>query len=40
VDVHGDLAAVAYVCPSCVTALWVDVEPAAGKTWRDFAVRG
>ncbi|MFD4197884.1 hydantoinase B/oxoprolinase family protein [Amycolatopsis thermoflava] len=38
VEVHGDLAAVAYVCPHCVTALWVDVEPAGGKTWRDFAL--
>jgi N-methylhydantoinase B len=40
VEVHSDLAAVAYVCPHCVTALWVEVEPASGKTWRDFASQG
>ncbi|GAB3165081.1 hydantoinase B/oxoprolinase family protein [Amycolatopsis stemonae] len=39
VEVHPDLSAVAYVCPHCVTSLWVDVEPAAGKTWRDFALQ-
>ncbi|GAA2851537.1 hydantoinase B/oxoprolinase family protein [Pseudonocardia halophobica] len=40
VDVHADLAAVAYVCPECVTALWVDTEPVGGKDWRDFALAG
>ncbi|WP_431873707.1 hydantoinase B/oxoprolinase family protein [Amycolatopsis sacchari] len=39
VEVHDALGAVAYVCPHCVTALWVDVEPADGKTWRDFALQ-
>jgi N-methylhydantoinase B len=40
VDVHADLATVAYVCPECVTALWVDTEPVRGKDWRDFALAG
>ncbi|MCE3551829.1 hydantoinase B/oxoprolinase family protein [Pseudonocardia sp. RS11V-5] len=40
VDVHADLATVAYVCPECVTALWVDTEPVGGKDWRDFALAG
>ncbi|GAA4685038.1 hydantoinase B/oxoprolinase family protein [Pseudonocardia yuanmonensis] len=38
VNVHADLAAVAYVCPGCVTTLWVDTEPADGKTWKDFVL--
>ncbi|CAM03998.1 N-methylhydantoinase B [Saccharopolyspora erythraea NRRL 2338] len=38
VRVHESLTAVAHVCPDCVTALWVDTEPAAGKSWRDFAL--
>jgi N-methylhydantoinase B len=38
VDVHDDLVAVAYVCPHCVTSLWVDTEPVAGKTWKDFTL--
>jgi N-methylhydantoinase B len=38
VDVHEALRAVAYVCPHCVTALWVDTEPSSGKAWRDFAL--
>lgn len=39
VHVHDDLVTVAYVCPGCVTALWVDTEPAGGKSWTDFALR-
>src|SRR5690606_12805232 len=39
VAVHDTLDVIAYVCPHCVTALWVDVEPSQGKTWRDFALR-
>ncbi|QUH03782.1 hydantoinase B/oxoprolinase family protein [Saccharopolyspora erythraea] len=38
VRIHESLTAVAYVCPDCVTALWVDTEPAEGKSWRDFAL--
>lgn len=38
VRVHDTLAAVQYVCPHCLTSLWVEVEPAAGKDWRDFAL--
>lgn len=38
VDVHRDLTATAYVCPDCVTALWVEVEPTDGKSWRDFTL--
>lgn len=36
---HSSLHAVQYVCPGCVTSLWVDVEPAAGKDWQDFILR-
>lgn len=39
VDVHRDFVVVACVCPHCLTALRVDTEPVAGKTWRDFALR-
>ena len=39
VRVHDALTAVAYVCPHCVTSLWVDTEPVAGKPWRDFDPR-
>jgi N-methylhydantoinase B len=38
VGVHADLAAVAAVCPHCLTYLWVDTEPATGKTWKDFSL--
>jgi N-methylhydantoinase B len=38
VHVHDELVAVAYVCPHCVTSLWVDTEPATGKTWKDFSL--
>ena len=38
VEVHSALNAIAYVCPNCITALWVEVEPAEGKSWRDFAL--
>lgn len=38
VDVHDALRAVAHMCPHCVTALWVDTEPASGKDWCDFAL--
>jgi N-methylhydantoinase B len=38
VRIHESLTAVAYVCPHCVTALWVDTEPAGGKDWQDFAL--
>ena len=30
VDVHADLTARQYVCPHCVTALWVEVVPVEG----------
>jgi N-methylhydantoinase B len=40
VRVHDNLTVIQYVCPHCTTALWVDTEPASGKTWRDFALRG
>ncbi|MFI0815908.1 hydantoinase B/oxoprolinase family protein [Streptomyces sp. NPDC021098] len=39
VRVHDELTVVAHVCPHCVTSLWVDTEPVAGKPWRDFAQR-
>jgi N-methylhydantoinase B len=38
VHAHTALTPVAYVCPHCVTYLWVDTEPVGGKDWRDFAV--
>lgn len=36
VDVPADLTARQYVCPKCVTALWVEVVPVAGDIWTDF----
>lgn len=38
VRVHSSLRTVQYVCPSCLTSLWVDTEPVAGKDWKDFAL--
>lgn len=38
VRVHESLRAVQYVCPDCLTSLWVEVEPATGKDWQDFAL--
>jgi N-methylhydantoinase B len=39
IQVHEDLIARMFVCPECVTALWVDVLPAAGESWRDFTLQ-
>jgi N-methylhydantoinase B len=36
VQLPDGLVARQYVCPSCVTALWVEVLPAEGGAWRDF----
>lgn len=36
IDVHSDLAARQYVCPECLTALWVEVVPAGQDAWTDF----
>lgn len=38
VSIHDALAVEQYVCPSCATSLWVELIPAAGKNWRDFAL--
>jgi N-methylhydantoinase B len=34
-----ELTARQYVCPSCVTALWVEVLPVDTPVWRDFELR-
>ena len=34
------LQAQQWVCPECLTALWTDVVPADGKSWRDFELTG
>lgn len=39
VRLHEALTVTQYVCPHCLTTLWVDTEPASGKTWQDFALR-
>ena len=36
VDLHSQLRARQYICPSCATALWVEVVPAAQPAWTDF----
>jgi N-methylhydantoinase B len=36
VQLPPELTARQYVCPECVTALWVEVVPASGEVWRDF----
>lgn len=36
IELHGDLAARQYICPSCATALWVEILPVAGPAWIDF----
>ena len=36
VQLPEGLVARQYVCPSCVTALWVEVIPEAGDAWQDF----
>lgn len=36
VQLPDGLVARQYVCPSCVTALWVEVIPAEGEPWQDF----
>lgn len=38
IEVHPDLAARQYVCPRCLTALWVEVVPASEQAWTDFDV--
>jgi N-methylhydantoinase B len=37
-QVHEQLRARQYVCPACATSLWVEVEPASGERWNDFAL--
>jgi N-methylhydantoinase B len=39
VPVHRDLVARMWVCPQCVTSLWVDVLPAQGEAWTDFRLQ-
>lgn len=39
VQLPPDLVARQFVCPSCVTALWVEVLPAHAPAWRDFELR-
>ena len=36
VQLPPELVARQYVCPTCVTALWVEVVPAQAPAWRDF----
>ncbi len=36
VQLPPELVARQYVCPSCVTALWVEVVPVDTPAWRDF----
>ena len=36
VQLPPELVARQYVCPTCVTALWVEVVPADAPAWRDF----
>jgi N-methylhydantoinase B len=36
VQLPEGLVARQYVCPSCVTALWVEVIPEEGDAWQDF----
>jgi N-methylhydantoinase B len=38
VQLPPELVARQYVCPSCVTALWVEVVPADTPAWRDFTL--
>ena len=38
VQLPGELAGRQYVCPSCATALWVEVVPASEPGWRDFTL--
>ena len=37
-DVHADLRARQYVCPACTASLWVEIVPAEGALWNDFAL--
>ncbi|MDE3129731.1 MAG: hydantoinase B/oxoprolinase family protein [Acidobacteriota bacterium] len=39
VQLPPDLGARQFVCPSCVTALWVEVLPVNAPVWRDFELR-
>jgi N-methylhydantoinase B len=39
VQLPPDLVARQFVCPGCVTALWVEVLPAHAPAWRDFELR-
>ncbi len=36
VQLPPELVARQYICPTCVTALWVEVVPADTPAWRDF----
>jgi N-methylhydantoinase B len=38
VQLPPELVARQYVCPTCVTALWVEVVPADTPAWRDFTL--
>ena len=38
VQLPSELVARQYVCPTCVTALWVEVVPADTPAWRDFTL--
>src|SRR6185437_5326562 len=38
VQLPPELVARQYVCPTCVTALWVEVVPADMPAWRDFTL--
>lgn len=40
VTVHSALKTVQYVCPHCLTSLWVDTEPVDGRDWTDFSIAG
>jgi N-methylhydantoinase B len=39
VQLPDELVGRQFVCPSCATALWVDVVPADGALWTDFKLR-
>jgi N-methylhydantoinase B len=40
VKVTDSLQAQQWVCPSCLTALWTDIVPTEGKSWKDFELTG
>jgi N-methylhydantoinase B len=39
VQLPDELVGAMYVCPSCATALWVEVLPDEGELWTDFRLR-